>query len=61
MEIILLIIAVVIIGGILSSLGGIFSSLSSFAGIGFKVIVWLVLIAIMIGICRHIILPMLLP
>ena len=54
MEIILLIIAVVIIGGILSSL-------SSFAGIGFKVIVWLVLIAIMIGICRHIILPMLLP
>lgn len=61
MEIILLIIAVVVIGGILSSLGGAFSSLASFAGIGFKIIVWLVLIAIMIAIGRYVIIPMLFP
>lgn len=56
METTLLILAVIVIDGILSGVEGIFFSLSSLAGIGFKVIMWLVLIAIMIGICRHIIL-----
>ena len=59
MEIILVIVAVALIGGLFSGLGGIFSSLSSFAGIGFKIIVWLVLIAIMIAIGRYVIMPML--
>ena len=61
MEIILVFAVIALIGGLFSGLGGLFSGLGSFAGIGFKIIVWLVLIAIMIGICRHIILPLLLP
>ena len=64
MQIILLIVAVAVIGSLLSGLGSglgkIFSSLS-FAGVGFKIIVWLILIAIMIAIGRKAIIPMLFP
>ena len=60
MELILLIAAVVVILGVFVGFWKMFANLASFAGIGFKIIVWLVLIAIIIALGKNVILPMLL-